>query len=194
MHMPPVHQPVKHAVPAAVMPRVYLLRQERGRRYYYGVGWPKRRLRQHNTSPTAGAVRTRTGRPWALVLEVHGFASRTEALKFEWRLHHPAQSYELRGHPAIGDYSLRGQLRLLAGLLKTFRRQNSWLGVHFVRDEFSGSPFDPALDAKYDRFEQIFFDELNGGAGSGRFWRVFPSYGRAGRDTWVPNDCSITGC
>ena len=131
--MPRVYQRANRLVSAADMPRVYLLRQERGTRHYYGVGWPQMRLQQHNGVRSGGARRTRTGRPWALVLEVHGFANRREALRFEWRLQHPSQAYELRGHSALGDYTLRGQLRLLAALLKTFRRENKWLGVHFVR-------------------------------------------------------------
>ena len=183
---------VARAVPASVVPRVYLLRQERGARYYVGVGWPKRRLLQHNGVRPGGARRTSTGRPWALVLEVHGFANRREALRFEWRLQHPSQAYELRGHPALGDYTLRGQLRLLAGLLKTFQRENKWLGVHFVRDEFADEPCCSALALKYDRLEKIFLAEL-GESRHGHFQRVFVSYGRAGRDTWVPNEHSVCG-
>ena len=142
-------------VSADLMPRVYLLRQVDGRRYYIGVGNPQMRLQQHNGVRSGGAMRTSNGRPWALVLEVHGFANRREALQFEYRLQHPSQGYELRGHSARGDYTLRGQVRLVAGLLKTFRRQNKWLGVHFVRDEFADEPFGAALNVKYDRFEEI---------------------------------------
>ena len=98
-------------VSADLMPRVYLLRQVDGRRYYIGVGNPQMRLQQHNGVRSGGAMRTSNGRPWALVLEVHGFANRREALQFEYRLQHPSQGYELRGHSARGDYTLRGQVR-----------------------------------------------------------------------------------
>lgn len=34
---------------------------------------PRRRIRQHNGEISSGAIRTRRGRPWEMVLVVYGF-------------------------------------------------------------------------------------------------------------------------
>jgi hypothetical protein len=49
----------------------------------------RRRLRQHNGMLAGGAKATRGRGPWTLAWYVTGFRSETDALRFEWRLHHP---------------------------------------------------------------------------------------------------------
>jgi len=57
---------------------------------------PANRIRQHNGEITAGAAKTRKGRPWEMVLCVHGFPSSTHALQFEWAWQHPMESRLVR--------------------------------------------------------------------------------------------------
>lgn len=64
---------------------VYILASESRRRTY--VGWTvdlQRRIRQHNGDIVGGAKATRGDRPWLVVGTVVGFATRSEALSFEW--------------------------------------------------------------------------------------------------------------
>ncbi|KAJ1834874.1 Slx4p interacting protein [Coemansia sp. RSA 2706] len=74
----------------------YLLRSlKRGSRDYVYVGStpdPVRRLRQHNGEISAGAVTTRSRRPWEMLLIVHGFPSKASALQFEWAWQNPHMS------------------------------------------------------------------------------------------------------
>lgn len=72
-------------------PRVYLLRCTRSGRTYVGAaidafGVP-RRLRQHNGETRGGALRTSAAGPWVCAIDVCGFRTWSEALKFEfaWR-------------------------------------------------------------------------------------------------------------
>lgn len=69
----------------------YLLRStSRPRRTYFGVTLNlATRIRQHNGEITGGAKATRSGRPWKIIAYISGFISRIEALRFEWRVHHP---------------------------------------------------------------------------------------------------------
>nr|QBK91082.1 MAG: GIY-YIG catalytic domain protein [Pithovirus LCPAC202] len=69
----------------------YLLRSmSRPRRTYFGVTLNlSTRIRQHNGEITGGAKATRSGRPWKIIAYISGFISRIEALRFEWRVHHP---------------------------------------------------------------------------------------------------------
>ena len=47
-----------------------------------------RRLRQHNGEICGGAKSTKHARPWSVATTITGFRSRSEALMFEWAMHH----------------------------------------------------------------------------------------------------------
>lgn len=58
---------------------------------------PARRLRQHNGDLKAGgAWRTKSFRPWQMVLVIYGFHTKTEALQFEWAWQHPTKTRALK--------------------------------------------------------------------------------------------------
>ena len=68
----------------------YLLQSVDGRRTYEGAtNNPSRRLAKHNGFAHGGACKTRTGRPWSMVLFVHGFRSKRDALCFEKAMQRP---------------------------------------------------------------------------------------------------------
>ncbi len=69
----------------------YLLQSiSRPKRTYFGVTLNlSNRIRQHNGEITGGAKATRSGRPWKIIAYISGFINRIEALRFEWRVHHP---------------------------------------------------------------------------------------------------------
>ncbi|EME31922.1 endo/excinuclease amino terminal domain-containing protein [Galdieria sulphuraria] len=69
---------------------------------------PARRLRQHNGDLKAGgALRTKCFRPWQMVLFIHGFETKTEALQFEWAWQHPTKTRALK--PVNNDSSLHSK-------------------------------------------------------------------------------------
>ncbi|PWN24581.1 hypothetical protein BDZ90DRAFT_234859 [Jaminaea rosea] len=91
---------------------------------------PRRRLRQHNGQLTAGAQRTRTGRPWEMELLVWGFGSKIAALQFEWAFQKPHLSRHLKeiegqgkaiwpGKGKRGKQSPTNMVLVLRGLLRS---------------------------------------------------------------------------
>ena len=121
---------------------VYLLRSlaAPGKTYIGYTNHPNRRLRQHNGELKGGARKTRFSRPWTMVLFVHGFSSKIEALQFEWAWQHPTMSRFLKGgalsHLCVSKRSVSASIRLqvLAALLATeaFDGNHEALGVHFL--------------------------------------------------------------
>ncbi|CAL1158107.1 unnamed protein product [Cladocopium goreaui] len=64
----------------------YVLRSFSGSRTYTGITTDlSRRLRQHNGEIRGGAKATRSGGPWNVLCVVHGFPSKLDACRFEWR-------------------------------------------------------------------------------------------------------------
>eukprot|EP00301_Raphidiophrys_heterophryoidea_P023328 c7249_g1_i2.p1 GENE.c7249_g1_i2~~c7249_g1_i2.p1 ORF type:complete len:183 (+),score=28.02 c7249_g1_i2:54-602(+) len=57
---------------------------------------PCRRFRQHNGLVRGGAHKTKSGRPWEMVMIVYGFPDNRSALSFEWHWQHPEQSKAMR--------------------------------------------------------------------------------------------------
>merc|ERR1719253_1087897 len=70
----------------------YLLQSEASKHRSY-VGFtvnPRRRIRQHNGFLQGGARKTKTGRPWRMLLVCAGFTHKVQALQFEWTWQHPS--------------------------------------------------------------------------------------------------------
>lgn len=64
----------------------YVLRSFGDRRTYTGItNNVGRRFRRHNGEIKGGAKATRAGRPWKIMCVIEGFASKRDALRFEWR-------------------------------------------------------------------------------------------------------------
>ncbi|KAI4369858.1 hypothetical protein MLD38_018258 [Melastoma candidum] len=57
---------------------------------------PRRRIRQHNGELKSGAWRTKSKRPWEMVICIYGFPTHVSALQFEWAWQHPRESLAVR--------------------------------------------------------------------------------------------------
>ncbi|PPD69450.1 hypothetical protein GOBAR_DD33670 [Gossypium barbadense] len=57
---------------------------------------PLRRIRQHNGEIGSGAWRTKSRRPWEMVVCIYGFPTNVSALQFEWAWQHPRESEAVR--------------------------------------------------------------------------------------------------
>ncbi|XVF46134.1 hypothetical protein PTKIN_Ptkin03bG0002400 [Pterospermum kingtungense] len=57
---------------------------------------PRRRIRQHNGEIGSGAWRTKSRRPWDMVVCIYGFPTNVSALQFEWAWQHPRESVAVR--------------------------------------------------------------------------------------------------
>ena len=117
---------------------VYLLRNGKGRTYVGFTNDPQRRIRQHNGEVVGGARKTRLGRPWEMVLFVHGFSNKVIALQFEWAWQHPTQSRFLKGGALAGlrvgkrSFAAATLLKVLAPLMACDEFAREPLGVHIL--------------------------------------------------------------
>lgn len=67
------------------------------RRTYIGSTYDfDRRVNQHNRFRSGGAKKTESKGPWIAVCTVTGFATRRDALQFEWAWQHPAKTTFLK--------------------------------------------------------------------------------------------------
>lgn len=134
---------------------VYILRNMRGRTYVGFTNNPARRLRQHNGEVAGGARKTRLGRPWQMLLFVHGFSSKVRALQFEWGLQHPTMSRFLKKGGLEGvrvgkrSFAASTLVQVLAGLLACNDFAHEPLGVHLLRGHWASPPL-AAPDAKLE--------------------------------------------
>lgn len=70
----------------------YVLRGVKGQTYVGITNNFARRLRQHNGEIKGGARYTKMHRPWSVLVQVRGFRSKREALRFEWAMKHRRRS------------------------------------------------------------------------------------------------------
>ena len=98
-------------------------------------------MRLHNGAVAGGANKTRRrGRPWELVVFVHGFPDKVTALQFEWAWQHPTVTRFLKGTDALAhlrvgkrSFSAAVRLQVLAAMLAHEPWCDMGLGVHFLR-------------------------------------------------------------
>jgi len=109
----------------------------RGRSYVGFTVNPPRRILQHNGVLVAGAHRTRRLRPCEMLLVIHGFPSKTQALQFEWAWQNPRTSLAVREAAArlgVGDRSTapRIKVRVACAMLNVAPWRDLPLTAHFL--------------------------------------------------------------
>ncbi|GFZ01731.1 excinuclease ABC, C subunit, N-terminal [Actinidia rufa] len=96
---------------------------------------PRRRIRQHNGEIGSGARRTKSKRPWEMVLCIYGFPTHVSALQFEWAWQHPTGSLAVRNAAATFK-SLSGFANKIK-LAYTMLTLPSWQNLHLTVNFFS---------------------------------------------------------
>ncbi|KNC52687.1 structure-specific endonuclease SLX1 [Thecamonas trahens ATCC 50062] len=130
-----------------------------GQTYIGYTNDPRRRLRQHNGEIAGGAKKTKSKRPWDMVLLVYGFTTEVSALQFEWHWTHPTQSSHLKGHvPAT---------RALGGKMRHHPRSKTKAlpTVFAVLYEMLSLPPFARLPLKVNFFDPLHHSELTSLAG-----------------------------
>lgn len=135
---------------------------------------PSRRIRQHNGEIIAGARRTSRHRPWEMVAVVHGFASKTQGLQFEWAWQNPEKCIPLkwqRDHPGAKQIPAKGRktpsgcLQSLVALLSVPPWSHAPLTVTITakRDDWSKWKIDKTVFPRHKQAEFSPVDELRAG-------------------------------
>ncbi|KAL5077165.1 hypothetical protein RYX36_016149 [Vicia faba] len=96
---------------------------------------PRRRIRQHNGEIGSGAWRTKSKRPWEMVLCIYGFPTNVSALQFEWAWQHPIESLAVR-KAAVEFKSLSGVANKIK-LAYTMLTLPSWESMDMTVNFFS---------------------------------------------------------
>lgn len=100
---------------------------------------PSRRIRQHNGEIGSGAFRTKSRRPWEMVLCIYGFPTNISALQFEWAWQHPKESLVVR-KAAASFKSLSGianKIKLAYTMLTLPTWQSLDLTVNFFSTKYT---------------------------------------------------------
>ncbi len=74
------------------------------------------RLKQHNGIIKGGAKATHLYHDWELVFYISGFETKSEALSFEWHMHHP-NGKRRKDHTSKDYYGVYGRVRALCEVL-----------------------------------------------------------------------------
>jgi predicted GIY-YIG superfamily endonuclease len=126
---------------------VYVLRNAAGRTYIGFTNAPSRRLRQHNGDIKGGARKTRLGRPWDMLLFVHGFTSKVSALQFEWAAQHPTQTRFLKNSGLLDgvrvgkrSFAASTLVHVVAALLTCETFAHEPLGLHLLHGQWAPPP------------------------------------------------------
>lgn len=97
---------------------VYMLYSPTMKRTYVGYTINVyKRIRQHNGEITGGAKTTMKGRPWKLIFFIEGFPDQIEALRFEWRCHHPHRFLSKNKRPIRG-HGYEGRIKSMCSILE----------------------------------------------------------------------------
>ncbi|KAM0912237.1 hypothetical protein ACQ4PT_012935 [Festuca glaucescens] len=117
----------------------YLLRslcpRSKSRTYIGFTVNPQRRIRQHNGELRCGAWQTKRGRPWEMVLCIHGFPSNVATLLFEWAWQHPTESLAVR--KAAAGFKSLGPIGNTVKIAYTMLNLPSWENLNLTVNFFS---------------------------------------------------------
>ena len=82
----------------------------------------------HNGEIQGGARQTRKGRPWVIVFYLTGFPNVNEAMRFEWRCHHPQRFLHpkspllLNGEKPSRRFGLEGRIESMCSIFFTMNK------------------------------------------------------------------------